>query len=417
MEKFVIQGGKKLEGTVRMSGSKNAALPVMAASLLTYGKTVLKNIPNLSDVRTMANLLRVLGAKVYRDGKILTIDTSSADHFDAPYELVKTMRASVVVMGPLLARLGRARISRPGGCTLGLRSLDQHLKGFRALGVKIEEDHGYLESSVNGLRGSEIYFDEASVTGTENVVMAAVKAKGKTTLLNAAREPHVVDLLRFLQKMGAKIEGIGNDLLTIEGVKDLHPVEFTISPDYIEADTFLIAGSITGGDLLIEGADWNASRLEIAKLHEAGVEITREGRGIRVRSPSRPKHTDIKTLPYPGFPTDLQPQMTGLLSLAEGTSVIAETMYENRYTHIPELQRMGASLRMEGRNVIVEGVEKLSGAKVMASDIRAGAALVLAGLAAEGETHISRIYHIDRGYENFDEKLKGLGAEILREEE
>ena len=417
MEKYIIQGGKRLEGTVRVSGSKNAALPLMAASLLASGTTVLKNVPRLSDIKTMADLLRIIGAKVYLEGNTLTIDTSTADYHEVPYELVKTMRASIVVMGPLLARLGRARVSRPGGCTLGLRPLDQHLKGFRALGVKIEEVHGYLNATVNGLRGGEIYFDEASVTGTENVVMAAVKAKGKTVLINVAREPHVLDLLRFLQRMGAKIEGIGSDLLTIEGVEKLQPIEYVISPDYIEADTFLIAGAITGGDILVEGSDWNASRFEIAKLQEAGIEVLRDDKGIRVKASSRPRPVDIKTLPFPGFPTDLQPQMTSLLTLAVGTSVIAETMYENRYTHIPELQRMGASIRKEDRNIVVEGVEKLSGAKVMASDIRAGAALVLAGLAAEGETHISRIYHLYRGYEAFSEKLRGLGAEIKKEEE
>jgi UDP-N-acetylglucosamine 1-carboxyvinyltransferase len=417
MEKFIIRGGKKLKGSVKVSGSKNAALPLMAASLLPSGTTVLKNVPRLSDVKTMADLLRVLGAKVYWDGDTLTIDTSTADHYEAPYELVKTMRASVVVMGPLLARMGRSRVSRPGGCTLGLRPLDQHLKGFRALGVEIVEEHGFLDASVKSLQGKKIYFDEASVTATENVVMAAVKAKGKTTLLNAAREPHVVDLLLFLKKMGAKIDGVGSDLLTIEGVEELHPVEYTISHDYIEADTFLIAGAITEGDILVEGADWKSSQFEIAKLEEVGVELKKDTKGIRITKPCQLQHADIKTLPYPGFPTDLQPQMTSLLSLAEGTSVIAETMYENRNTHVAELQRMGASIRMEDRNIVVEGVEELSGAMVMASDIRAGAALVLAGLAAQGETHVSRIYHIDRGYDNFEEKLKGIGAEIVRVEE
>ncbi len=417
MDKFVIRGGKRLEGEVSISGSKNAALPVMAASLLVSGRTVIHNVPRLTDVKTMADVLRVLGAKVHRENTDLVIDTSSADYYEAPYQLVRTMRASVVVMGPLLGRGGMARVSRPGGCAIGPRLLDQHLKGLAALGIEIREDHGYLDARSKRLKGAEIYLDEASVTATENILMASVKAKGKTTIANAAREPHVRDLADFLKKMGAKIEGAGENVITVEGVDDLEPAEFTVSPDYTEAGTFMVAVAITAGDAFLKGAVWELSESAIAKLQESGVEISRETDGVRVRAQGRPKPVDVKTFPFPGFPTDLQPQMTSLLSIAQGTSIITETMYENRFTHIPELMRMGASIRIEGRNAVVQGVNGLWGATVMASDIRAGAALVLAGLGAEGETHVRRIYHVDRGYESIEKKIRGLGGEIERVEE
>lgn len=417
MEKFIIQGGKRLEGEVEIGGAKNAALPIMAASLLGSGRTVIRNVPQLTDVKTMANVLRVLGAKVIRDDGDLTVDTSAVDYFEAPYELVKTMRASVLVMGPLLGRAGRARVSRPGGCAIGPRLLDQHLKGLTVLGVQMSEDRGYLDAKAKDLKGAEICLDEASVTATENILMAAVKADGVTTIINAAREPHVCDLARFLNEMGGRVEGAGSNVMTITGVEELRPAEFRISPDYVEAGTFMIAAAMTGGNLLLKGAVWDFSKSEIRKLQEAGVEVAREGNGIRTVGEGRVQAVDVKTFPFPGFPTDLQPQMTSLLATAQGTSLITETMYENRFTHIPELMRMGASIRVEGRNAVVQGVGRLWGANVMASDIRAGAALILAGLATDSETHVSRIYHIDRGYERIEEKLKKVGAAIERVEE
>jgi UDP-N-acetylglucosamine 1-carboxyvinyltransferase len=417
MEKFVIKGGKKLEGTVRAGGSKNAALPIMAASLLVRGKTELSNMPSLKDVRTMSDVLRVIGAKVYQeDGKLL-IDTTTCDHAEAPYELVKTMRASILVMGPLVTAMFEAKISKPGGCAIGLRPVDQHIKGLKALGAHVDESHGYFDIKADGLKGAEIYMDEPSVTATENIIMAASKAKGKTIIHNAAREPHVVDLANFLNKMGAKVTNGGSDVVVIEGVNELHPVSYSVCHDQIEADTFMIAAAITSGNVLVEEISALTSASEIAKLREMGAVVEIEGDGLRVTREGRLTASYVKTLPYPGFPTDLQPQITSLLAVADGTSMITEGMYENRFTHVPELQRMGADIRIEGRNATVDGVERLSGAMVMSSDIRGGAALVLAGLAAEGETHISRIYHIDRGYERIDKKLRLLGAEIERVEE
>jgi UDP-N-acetylglucosamine 1-carboxyvinyltransferase len=414
MEKFVIRGGKRLEGTAKIGGSKNAALPIMAASLLVRGKTELRNVPYLKDVRTMGDVLRVIGAKVYFEDHKLLIDTTTCDHPEAPYELVKTMRASILVMGPLVAGMSKARISKPGGCAIGLRPVDQHLKGMRALNANVEESHGYFDIESNGLKGGEIYMDEPSVTATENIMMAASMARGKTVIHNAAREPHVVDLANFLNEMGAKVENIGSDVLVIEGVRELHPVSYDVCADQIEADTFMIAAAITSGDVLVESGSIDISASEIAKLKEMGVTVESEGGGVRVVSDGKLKGSYVKTLPYPGFPTDLQPQITSLLTVASGTSMITEGMYENRFTHVPELQRMGADIGVEGRNATVNGVKRLSGAMVMASDIRAGAALVLAGLAAEGETHVSRVYHIDRGYEHIENKLRLLGADIER---
>jgi UDP-N-acetylglucosamine 1-carboxyvinyltransferase len=417
VEKFVIKGGKRLTGVVSAGGSKNAALPIMAASLLAKGKTTLTNVPTLRDVVTMCDVLRVIGAKVYSSGDRITIDTSTCDHPEAPYDLVKTMRASILVMGPLVARMGEARVSKPGGCAIGVRPVDQHLKGMKSLGASIDESHGYFDIRADRLRGSEVYMDEPSVTATENIAMAASLAKGKTIIHNAAREPHVVDLIDFLKKMGARIEGGGTDVLVIEGTGELRAVEYRICPDQIEGDTYMIAAAITGGDVLVKDCSTQVSASEVAKLREMGVSVEDEDGGVRVKASRRPTGSYVKTLPYPGFPTDLQPQITSLLAVAEGTSMITEGMYENRFTHIPELQRMGSNITIEGRNAIVAGVEKLSGTMVMASDIRAGASLVLAGLAAEGETHISRIYHVGRGYAQMDKKLKSIGADIERVEE
>lgn len=417
MEKFVIRGRKKLRGTVPVEGSKNAALPIMAASLLVKGKTELKNVPSLKDVRTMCDVLRVVGAKVYFENDKLLIDTSTCDHAEAPYELVKTMRASILVMGPLTASMHKARISKPGGCAIGLRPIDQHLKGMRALGARIDESHGYFDIKADQLRGAEIYMDEPSVTATENIIMAASMAKGKTVIHNAAREPHVVDLISFLNQMGARIEGGGSDVVVLYGVEELQPVSYSICADQIEAGTYMIGAAITSGDILIKNCSADASASEIAKLSEMGVSVEEKTDGIRVSSDGNLTGSYVKTLPYPGFPTDLQPQITSLLALAKGTSMVTEGMYENRFTHVPELQRMGADIKIQGRNAIVNGVDRLSGAMVMASDIRAGAALVLAGLAAEGETHVSRIYHVDRGYDHLEKKFALLGADMERVEE
>ena len=417
MEKFVIRGGKRLRGTVPVGGSKNAALPIMAASLLVRGKTELKNVPSLKDVRTMCDVLRVVGAKVYYEDDRLLIDTTTCDHPEAPYELVKTMRASVLVMGPLTASMGGARISKPGGCAIGLRPIDQHLKGMKALGARIEESHGYFDIKVDQLKGAEIYMDEPSVTATENIIMAASNANGKTVIHNAAREPHVVDLINFLNQMGARIEGGGTDVVVLNGGEKLQPVSYRICADQIEAGTYMIAAAITSGDVLIKNCSADASASEIAKLKEMGVSVEEKKDGIRVTSDGNLTGSYVKTLPYPGFPTDLQPQITSLLTLAKGTSMVTEGMYENRFTHVPELQRMGADIKIRGRNAIVNGVDGLGGAMVMASDIRAGAALVLAALAAEGETHVSRIYHVDRGYDHMEKKFGLLGADMERVEE
>lgn len=413
MEKFVITGGVPLKGEVTISGAKNACLPIMAATLLAPGKTVLHNVPILKDVQTMANVLRVIGAKIYREDHTLIIDTESCDHPEAPYELVSTMRASFLVAGPLIARMGKAKISRPGGCTIGPRPIDEHLRGFKALGAEIFEEHGYVYCKVKSLKGRDIILNEQSVTATENIIMVATLAAGTTIIINGAKEPHVRALIDFLRKAGAKIY-IDAEAIVVEGVKKLHPIEYTIPPDYIEADTFMIAAGLTKGDIFLRGASWEDSSSEIAKLEETGLEIRKDSNGIRAKGSKIIKSVDLKTAPYPGFPTDLQPQMCALLSIASGTSVVTETMYRNRFTHVPELQRMRANIKIDGRDAIIQGVTKLTGANVMASDIRAGASLLLAGLAADSQTEISRIYHIDRGYERIEEKIKGIGGKIER---
>jgi UDP-N-acetylglucosamine 1-carboxyvinyltransferase len=412
MEKFIINGGIPLKGEVNISGSKNACLPIMAATLLASGKSVIHNVPVLRDVKTMCNVLRVIGAKIKFEDHTLIIDTETCDYPEAPYELVSTMRASFLVMGPLLARMGKAMVSRPGGCAIGPRLITPHIKGFEALGVKIKEEHGYINARVKGLKGSNVTLIEKSVTATENILMLSTHAEGETRIINAALEPHVIDLVRFLKKMGARIK-IEPNLIYIKGVRKLYPVEYTIIPDYIEAGTFMIAGAITRGAIRLKNTNWRDSSAELAVLRKIGIKVETDDNEIRVKG-TKIMPYDIKTAPYPGFPTDLQPQFTSLLSLAQGTSTIEETLYESRFTHIPELVRMGADIKIEGRSAIINGVNSLSGAKVMASDIRAGAALVLAGLAAKGETEISRIYHIDRGYEKIEDKLKELGADIER---
>jgi UDP-N-acetylglucosamine 1-carboxyvinyltransferase len=415
VQNIVIKGGARLLGEVRVSGSKNAALPILASSLLCAGRSVYRNVPPLGDVRTMARLLGDLGARVTAkpDGSTI-VDTSAVDNMEAPYDLVKTMRASVVVLGPLTARYGRARVSLPGGCAIGARPIDQHLKGLEAMGAKIELAHGYVTTRARRLHGATIVFDMVTVTGTENLMMAATLADGHTTLENAAREPEVEELARVLNKMGASIRGAGTPLITIDGVLELHPVEHAIIPDRIEAGTLMVAAAITRGNVLVRDCLPEHLDAIVAKLRAAGVEVTAEEGGLRVRAKADLKPTDISTQPFPGFPTDMQAQFMVLMTRAKGQSVLTETIFENRFMHVPELQRMGAEIQVEGRTVIVRGPTKLTGAQVMATDLRASASLVLAGLIADGRTEVRRIYHLDRGYDRLDRKLRGLGADVRR---
>jgi len=417
-EKLIISGGNRLQGTVKIDGAKNSALSIMAATLLTKDVCILRNVPRLTDIETMSDVIRKLGVKVeWKVGNNLYIDSDNFNNYEAPYELVKMMRGSILVMGPLLARLKRAKISLPGGCAIGARPVDYHLKGFEALGAQVEVEKGYIEAKVNILKGVEIYLDFPSLGATENIMMAACLAEGVTAIENAAKDPEVVELGHFLNKMGAKVEGLGTDLIKIEGVKKLHGVDYTIIPDRIEAGTYMIAAAITGGNVLIEKADLLLLKPLIVKLEEAGVRIEIEKNLIKVIGPERVKAVDIKTLPFPGFPTDMQPQFMALSCVARGTSVITETVFEKRFAHIGDLIRMGADIKVEGHSAIIKGVKKLSAAPVMASDLRGGAALVLAGLVAEGTTELSRIYHLDRGYMKLEEKLNSLGADIKRVKE
>jgi len=417
-EKFIISGGNRLQGTVRIDGAKNSALSIMAATLLTKDVCILRNVPRLTDVDTMADVIRKLGVKVeWKEDNYLYIDSDNFNNYEAPYELVKMMRGSILVMGPLLARLKKAKISLPGGCAIGARPVDYHLKGFEALGAQVEVEKGYIEAKVNTLKGDEIYLDFPSLGATENIMMAACLAEGVTTIENAAKDPEVVELGHFLNEMGAKVEGLGTDLIKIEGVKELHGIDYAIIPDRIEAGTYMIAAAITGGDVIIENADPILLKPLIVKLEEAGVQIELEKKLIKVMGPGRVKAVDIKTLPFPGFPTDMQPQFMALSCLAKGTSVITETVFENRFVHTGDLIRMGADIKVEGHSTIIKGVKKLSAAPVMASDLRGGAALVLAGLVAEGTTELSRMYHLDRGYVKLEEKLNSLGADIKRVKE
>jgi UDP-N-acetylglucosamine 1-carboxyvinyltransferase len=415
LQNIVIRGGARLTGEVRVSGAKNAALPILASSLLASGRSVYRNVPALGDVRTMEKLLAELGAHVEtKPGGVTFVDTSAVNNLEAPYDLVKTMRASVVVLGPLTARHGRARVSLPGGCAIGARPIDQHLKGLAAMGAKIELEHGYVTARARRLHGATIVFDMVTVTGTENLLMAAALAKGRTTLENAAREPEVEELARVLNKMGARIKGAGTSIITIEGVDELQPIEHAIIPDRIEAGTLLVAAAITRGNVLVKDCVPEHLDAVVAKLRAAGVEVTAEEGGLRVRAKSDLKPTDISTQPFPGFPTDMQAQFMVLMTRAKGQSVLTETIFENRFMHVPELQRMGADIQVEGRTVVVRGATRLTGAEVMATDLRASASLVLAGLIAEGTTKIRRVYHLDRGYDRLDKKLRELGADVRR---
>jgi UDP-N-acetylglucosamine 1-carboxyvinyltransferase len=411
-----IVGGNRLEGAVRISGAKNAALPIMTAALLADGDHVFRNVPNLRDVHTMTRLLGRLGVEAsYADGQV-HVTASGPIEPTAPYDLVKQMRASVLVLGPLVARCGHAVVSLPGGCAIGARPIDQHLKGLEAMGADVELHHGYVEVTVPGgrLKGSDVALDFPTHTGTENLMCAAVLAEGRTTLTNCAREPEVEELARVLNKMGARIEGAGTSVISIDGVGSLHPVDHAIIPDRIEAGTFMVAAAATSGDVLLEGIGFEPLEAVVAKLREAGATIEREGDGIRVVGSKPIRPTDIITQPHPGFPTDMQAQLMMLMCLAKGTSRITETVFENRFMHVSELNRMGADIQVSGRTATVHGVERLEGAEVMATDLRASASLVLAGLVAEGTTHVRRVYHLDRGYEHIEEKLRPLGADIKR---
>ena len=417
MEKLIVKGGNRLVGAVKTSGAKNAVLPIIAASILGTTPSHLDEVPMLEDVHTISEVLKCLGlaVKCSPEKNVLDIDSTEITSYEAPYELVRTMRASFLVMGPLLARIGKARISMPGGCAIGARPIDIHLKGFEALGVKIEQGHGYIEASApEGLKGTSIYFDFPSVGATENIMMAASLAEGTTIWENAAEEPEIVDLANYLNKMGAKIRGAGTDTIRIEGVDKLHGADYTIIPDRIEAGTYMIAAAMTGGDVVVENVLPEHQKPLIAKLREAGAVVEEDIDKVRVIGKNPLKAVSIKTLPYPGFPTDMQAQMMAMMVIAEGRSKVTETVFENRFMHVVELNRMGAQISTEGRSAVIDGPCKLTGCDVRATDLRAGAAMILAGLVAEGTTRIGDLHHIDRGYENIVAKLKKLGADIER---
>lgn len=416
MDKFLIQGGNKLEGEVRISGAKNAALPLLAAMILAETPITLKNVPNLKDVNTLVKLIAGLGIKMSYEGDTVIADTSTLDNKFAPYELVKTMRASILVLGPLVARYGSAKVSLPGGCAIGSRPVDQHLKALEALGAEIEVENGYVNAKVNGrLKGGEVVFDMVTVGGTENILMAAVLAEGVTTIRNAAREPEITDLAQMLIKMGAKIEGLDTDTLVVTGVEHLYGCEYSVVADRIETGSYLAAAAITGGKIRTTHTDPALLESVLDKFEEMGAEVTRGDDWIELdMMGKRPKAVSFRTLPHPEFPTDMQAQLMAVNAIGRGFATISETIFENRFMHVPELSRMGANIQVEGNDAVVTGVEKLSAAPVMATDLRASFSLVLAALAAEGETLIDRIYHIDRGYENVEQKLQGLGAQIKR---
>jgi UDP-N-acetylglucosamine 1-carboxyvinyltransferase len=420
MDKILIDGGVPLRGTVRVSGAKNAALPVVAAALLAEGDHVVRNVPDLADVRTMGRLLAHAGCAFERlpgPSQAVALRTPAAVTPEAPYDLVRTMRASVVVLGPMLARWGKARVSLPGGCAIGARPIDQHLKALTALGAELVLEHGYVEGRVPAgrLRGTTFTFDKETVTGTENVMMAATLAEGRTVLENCAREPEVGDLAAALVRMGARIEGAGTHRIVVDGVDALRPLDHDVIPDRIEAGTFLVAGALPGNDVTVAGAVPAHLEALVEKLRATGAVIEEVAGGLRAAGGGRPRPVDVRTAPFPGFPTDMQAQMMVLLALAEGSSVVTETVFENRFMHVLELQRLGADIAVDGKVAVVKGVPALSAAPVMASDLRASAALVLAGLAARGTTEVRRVYHLDRGYERIEAKLAPLGARIRRE--
>ena len=417
MDKLIVKGGNRLTGTVKTSGAKNAVLPIIAGSILGETPSRLDEIPQLEDVKTICGVLEYLGVKIdSSEDHALTMDTRSITAYEAPYELVHSMRASFVVMGPLLARVGHARISQPGGCAIGSRPIDLHLKGFELLGAQITQDHGFIEATApQGLKGADIYLDFPSVGATENIMMAACLAEGTTTLENPAEEPEIVDLANYLNQMGAHVRGAGTDVIRIEGVKHMHGSDHTVIPDRIEAGTYMIGAAMTHGDVIIENVLVEHQKPLLAKLREAGVTIEEDIDRIHVTCPGELKAINIKTMPYPGFPTDMQAQMMAMMTICRGRSTVMETVFENRFMHVVELNRMGASIETTGaRGALIEGPAKLTGCEVNATDLRAGAAMVLAGLVAEGKTVIGNLHHIDRGYENLVGKLQSLGADIQR---
>lgn len=414
MEKLKVTGGYRLSGEVKVSGAKNAALPILAASLLTADDLVLKNVPHLSDIRTMGKLLSGLGMRVERDNEAVTLNAKTLDTLTAPYDLVKTMRASIVTLGPMLTRFGEARVSLPGGCAIGARPVDQHIKGLKCMGAEVEIDHGYVVAKAKRLKGAHIVTDMVTVTGTENLLMAATLAEGTTVIENAAREPEVVDLADCLIAMGAKIRGAGTPIIEVEGVQSLHGATHRVLPDRIETGSFLVAALMTQGDVTVTDAAPHTLDIVLDKLREAGAVIEVGTDWIRAKMDRRPTAVSVRTVPHPGFPTDMQAQFMALDTIAEGTGRITETIFENRFMHVPELQRLGANITVDGHTAVVTGVEQLSGATVMATDLRASASLVMAGLVASGETIVDRIYHLDRGYDHMEVKLAALGAKIER---
>lgn len=415
MDSLIVTGGQRLEGRVRAGGAKNAALPILASTLLGGGECTISNLPQVRDVATMMTLLSLLGVSVKQEEGRAVIDATHVQSLEAPYDLVKTMRASILVLGPLLARFGEAVVSLPGGCAIGPRPVDFHLDGLRKLGATVSVDYGYIRAHAPKLEGQRIDFEVPTVTGTENLLMAACLAKGATVINNAAMEPEIVDLADFLIKRGARISGAGSGRLVIEGVSALHGADHEVIPDRIEAGTYVIAGAMTGGRVEVDQCVPEHLEVVTSKLKQCGANLSEGTRSITIEAGSRLQAQDVQTFPYPGFPTDLQAQMMALMCLAEGTSVITELVFAGRFLHVPELQRMGAVIAVDGHRAVVKGLGRLTGAPVMASDLRASAALLLAGLAAEGETRISRIYHLERGYERIEDKLQGLGASVRRE--
>jgi UDP-N-acetylglucosamine 1-carboxyvinyltransferase len=415
MDKLCIEGGAPLEGEIRVSGAKNAALPILCGAILTADTLQVQNVPHLRDVTTTLTLLAQMGIDVALDEKLgVGLSGAGLSNFVAPYDLVKTMRASILVLGPLVARFGEAKVSLPGGCAIGMRPVDQHIKGLQALGAEITIEQGYIHAKAGRLKGTRLVMDIVTVTGTENLMMAACLAEGTTIIENAAREPEVVDLAHCLIAMGARIEGAGTDIITIQGVETLHGATYSVMPDRIETGTFLVAVAAAGGDVVLTGARADTLDAVIAKLGEAGARIEASRDTIRIAMHSRPKSVGLRTAPYPAFPTDMQAQFMTLNCVAEGTALVTETIFENRFMHVQELRRLGADIEVEGNTAVIRGVPRLQGATVMATDLRASASLVVAGLVAEGETIVDRIYHLDRGYERIEEKLSQLGARVRR---
>jgi UDP-N-acetylglucosamine 1-carboxyvinyltransferase len=415
MDRLLVTGGRRLDGSIRVAGAKNSALKLMAAALLSRGRSTIRNVPRIQDCLTMAEVLERLGAGVAWGDDGLVLETSEVRPLETPYELVSQMRASILVLGPLLARFGTARVAMPGGCNIGSRKIDLHIRGLERMGARFRSEHGFLVGETEGLRGAIVNLDFPSVGATENVLMAAVAARGTTVIENAAREPELVDLADMLIEMGARIDGVGTPTLEIEGVEGFEPVDHDVIPDRVEAGTYAIAACATGGHVVLEGARADQMDLVLSKLADAGADVLATGEGLAISMEARPRCVDLVTLPYPGFPTDLQPQMMALLAVAEGTSIVTENVFESRFMFVDELERMGADIRTEGHHAVIRGVDRLSAAPVRALDIRAGAAMVVAALAADGVTEIEDMYHVDRGYQDLEAKLSALGAVVRRE--